>query len=520
MKKTKKLISMILCLVLLASVAVIPADAAFEPAKPANVVARAYENYVFLMWDEVPLSSGYRVFLKVDGKWKKLADVDEGMYYAEDLKPSTSYTFAVRTYRKIGSKYTWSKEYTSVKVRTEGIGNIYYLDAFPKANSVKLEWEPVYAASGYRIYQYKGGKWVKIKDLTVKNTDDLDYVTYTVTGLEPEKAYTFAVRPFVNTEKGKTWSKNYTKVKVTTRNLYELSVQSTDKKAGTVTLGWDKVDGARGYRLYRRVDGKWKAVKTTAALSYTVSGIKNGRNEYFCVRAYKISDGKAVWYPLSKSCKVVIGKTPSTTAEMCEAYNNAVNNLRAYNGKVKVTEKSDLFCEVTDASSESIVPVLNDVLSSFNGENSTVQVFRNGESEDGYYLDRFVPPYGKKSQLTKSDVASASVKATADGYTITFVIKKDVSEYDGKTNKLAVHHAKVLDSMDISTLEVSPVAIKEARMVYPGATVKATVDSQGRLSKLAIDCDIDAEVTTKVTNMSLSVAMDISNDMTYTMVYY
>ena len=39
----------------------------------------------------------------------------------------------------------------------------------------------------------------------------------------------------------------------------------------TVKLTWSKVSKATGYKLYKKTDGKWKAIKTVTSNTYTVS---------------------------------------------------------------------------------------------------------------------------------------------------------------------------------------------------------------------------------------------------------
>lgn len=519
MKRTKKFLSVILCIIMMCSVAVVPADAAIAPAKPKNLEAQAYGNSVTLYWDEVVIASGYRVFQKVDGKWKKLEDVQqgEGYCYIENLAPSTKYTFAVRTYVKVGSKYKWSDGYSQISVKTEALDNLYYLDARAKSNSVKLEWDYVDGATGYRVFRYSSGKWIKVKDVPQPSDDDEWEVTYTVKSLEPETSYIFAVRPYADIAKGRVWSKSYTKVKVTTKNLYELSVQAIDKKAGSVTLGWDKVDGARGYRVYKRVDGKWKAVKTTTALSYTVTGVNTSKTNYFCVRAYKKTDGKTVWYPLSKTCKVAPSKVPSSVDEICSAYNTAVNNLKNYKGTVKVKDTDDIEIEIIDAP-ESLKSVMQNVLDSFGGETTNDYVFKNGEDEEIEISD-IIPPFGAKAAVTKADVSSASVKADAEGYIIKLNIKKDSSSYDGKTFKPAKHHDKVLESVNVSDLAIDMVDLKRVDIVYPGTTVTAKIDGKGRLTKLVIDCPLEAEIECSMLQTALDVKFGGADKMTLDMTY-
>ena len=51
---------------------------------------------------------------------------------------------------------------------------------------------------------------------------------------------------------------------------------------GKVTLSWDAVDGADGYRIYQyeAVSKKYKKLKTIKGTKSTVSGLENGKKYY------------------------------------------------------------------------------------------------------------------------------------------------------------------------------------------------------------------------------------------------
>lgn len=68
-------------------------------------------------------------------------------------------------------------------------------------------------------------------------------------------------------------------------------------EATTVNLSWEPCKDAWGYRVYMLVNGKWKALKTTRATSYTVTGLTEGTNYTFAVRAYTYVGKDCVWSP-------------------------------------------------------------------------------------------------------------------------------------------------------------------------------------------------------------------------------
>ncbi len=81
---------------------------------------------------------------------------------------------------------------------------------------------------------------------------------------------------------------------------------------GDVKLTWKKVNGAKGYVIYRstKKNSGYKKIKTITSsktLSYVDSGLKNGKTYYYYVKAYAKSGGKTVYSTKSSigQCKVI-----------------------------------------------------------------------------------------------------------------------------------------------------------------------------------------------------------------------
>lgn len=79
--------------------------------------------------------------------------------------------------------------------------------------------------------------------------------------------------------------------KSTTEKAAKSKLKATAAKK-SVTLKWDKLDGATKYKVYMYKDGKFKAVKTVKGTSAKITGLKSGKTYKFKVRAY--SGGKWV----------------------------------------------------------------------------------------------------------------------------------------------------------------------------------------------------------------------------------
>lgn len=180
--------------------------------------------------------------------------------------------------------------------------NLTTLTASQSANSVTLSWSKSKNATGYRVFRKVNGKWKKI-NATSKTK-------YTVKKLKKDTKYTFAVRPYAKNDKETVWAKKYKSVSVYTSDFIGTTkkVKATQKDE-SVTLSYSTAENAKGYRIYERLNGKWKSLKTTTATEYTIKKPKVGKHTY-AVRPYTKFEGKTVW---AKYTKVTVTIKPDTS---------------------------------------------------------------------------------------------------------------------------------------------------------------------------------------------------------------
>ena len=102
-----------------------------------------------------------------------------------------------------------------------------------------------------------------------------------------------------------------------------VSVARTEKlvadkeTASTVELRWRKVSKATGYKVYRVVDGKLKALKTVKTNKYVVEDLTASETYKFAVKTYRKYNGKTYWSSKYRSVTVTtknMGKAPTPTA--------------------------------------------------------------------------------------------------------------------------------------------------------------------------------------------------------------
>ena len=141
---------------------------------------------------------------------------------------------------------------------------------------VKLQWNKVNGAYGYRLYyRPASGGWKRFKDTTA--------TSFTDSGVSPNRTETYTIRCIDkngNTISGfnsNGWTIKYVPVAPTISKL--------ENTSGGIKLTWNKIAGVYGYRLYYRpASGGWKRFKDTTATTYTDAAVKSGRTETYTIR--------------------------------------------------------------------------------------------------------------------------------------------------------------------------------------------------------------------------------------------
>ncbi len=297
MKTTTKILAFIMSFILLFSVGGTGIyAAAVSVSAPLKISAESGSDNVKLQWTKVSKATGYRVYQKIDGKWKKIASQSQITYTAEKLTASTTYEFGIKSYRKYNGK-TYFSSLKSVTIKTKAMPEAKAPTGTATKNSITLKWEAVPGATGYRVYQYKNKKWTKIKSTTATK--------YTVKSLKSATSYKFKIKPYAKTDSGTVWGDSTVSVTVKTIDPKQTKITSASAGTTTVTLKWSKVSGATGYRVSVLENGSWKKIKSTSALSYKVTKLSSNSEYTFMVRAYNKTKGKVTWYTESESVRVV-----------------------------------------------------------------------------------------------------------------------------------------------------------------------------------------------------------------------
>lgn len=151
--------------------------------------------------------------------------------------------------------------------------------------AVKINWNKVKNATGYRVYRYNGKKWVK-----VANTRK---TAYKVIGLKAGKQYKFKVKAFKRTSEGTVWGKA-SAVKLTATKPNTPTFAAAAATQDTIKLRWNRVN-CDGYQVYQKIDDKYTKIATVKGadnVTYKIENLDASTKYSFKVRAYK-RDGAA-----------------------------------------------------------------------------------------------------------------------------------------------------------------------------------------------------------------------------------
>lgn len=170
-------------------------------------------------------------------------------------------------------------------------------EAVPIAyNKIQVNWNPVPYSAGYYIYRKtSGGEWTKLAKKV--GQDSSNYIDNTV---ETGQVYYYTVKAYDSTnesdcDKGGVYA--YTQLDECILN------DVSSNSVGSVTISWEKVAGATGYRIYQQNEfGEWVGLKNvTKGTKTTIKNLESGETYFFTVRAYRKQETKTSWSSYDKA---------------------------------------------------------------------------------------------------------------------------------------------------------------------------------------------------------------------------
>ena len=270
------------------------------PSNPNLISVTSVEyNAIELKWDKVDGANGYKIYRKLpsDKNYKELITLYEqtDKYTDQTVTCGTTYQYIIKSFR-----------YENGKIYTSGNNSAVSCKAVPPVvkvkvastgyNSLNVSWEKVNGATGYRIYFKKDNakNWTTLATFENGSLTSCEHRKLT-TGVN----YTYTVRAYYKDGSKTIWG-DFNKTGVTKKPVTSAPklVSVTSSTATNVTVKWETVSGANGYKVMRKADGSktWSTIGTTDTkkLSYTDKKVTCGVKYRYTVRAYRNVSKKPV----------------------------------------------------------------------------------------------------------------------------------------------------------------------------------------------------------------------------------
>ena len=315
-----------------------------EYSKSISGVALAKTNFtkieaksgkkVALTWKKVSQAEGYLIYRKdsEDGKYNQIGKVTSGktLTYTDTVKSNNkTYTYKIQAYNTnngkqgVGAYSSTKSAKTLAKAKITGITS-------SNEEVLKISWKKVSGAKGYIISRStsKNSGYKKIDTVTGKTSYSDDTV-------KAGKTYYYKVEAYnVNSgTKGYGGASDAVAGKTAKRTKIT-SIVSTNEK--TLTIKWNKITGAYGYRIKRSTDedGTYKVVKTIKSgntTSYKDTSVKAGKTYYYTVETM-VKTGDNICY--SGDSASMEGRT-AKKAKIKYAVSNGSNQIEVNWGAVR-----------------------------------------------------------------------------------------------------------------------------------------------------------------------------------------
>lgn len=221
------------------------------------------------------------------------------------------------------------KSFKKIRIKSSKT-KIYSIKALSKRR-IRIRWKKEEEATGFEIYRSTSpnGDYTKIK--TVRATKKKKY-KFIDKNLESGMTYYYMVRPYAMGITEHEYQP-YSSVRTATALLDKTTITSTEITGeDSITLNWDPISDATGYKVYFKVDGAKKyskvaILKGADKTSYTMTGVADRTKIYFKIMTYKKLEKKVL----------------RTVSDPVEAF----NSYYAYEGETKEQKCMRIFGTTT-----------------------------------------------------------------------------------------------------------------------------------------------------------------------------
>lgn len=389
-----------------------------EYSKSISGVALAKTNFtkieaksgkkVALTWKKVSQAEGYLIYRKdsEDGKYNQIGKVtsEKTLTYTDTVKSNNkTYTYKIQAYNTnngkqgVGAYSSTKSAKTLAKAKITGITS-------SNEEVLKISWNKVSGAKGYIISRStkKDSGYSEIDTVSGEKT-----TSYTDDTVKAGKTYYYKVEAYNVNSGTKGYGGASDAVAGKTAKRTEItSIVSTNEK--TLTIKWNKIIGAYGYRIKRSTDedGTYKVVKTIKSgntTSYKDTSVKAGKTYYYTVETM-VKTGDNICY--SGDSASMEGRT-AKKAKIKYAVSNGSNQIEVNWGAVRGAYGYRIKRSTSKNGTYKVVATLK-------GKNNTTYQDKNVKTAKTYYykVETINKVNGKKGYSGDSAVVSAKTLKT------------------------------------------------------------------------------------------------------------
>lgn len=427
---------------------------------------------VQIKWGAVAGATTYRVYRRGAGStyWTYLGDTTSTSYVDSKASSGAYWRYTVRAVNGYYSGFDTNGLYI------KRLANPYSIKTANSLNGVTVTWAKINGAGSYRIYRKAAGQtsWTYLGTTSA--------ATYTDKNVKSGTYYKYTVRA----ASGSTYSAFYDGSLI--RFLNAPVISGYDATNNKLTINWNKVTGASGYRVYRRGAGEgWKYITTVSGTSYADYNVTKNAYYRYTIRSvngtymsgYDNNGYLVKFVPQSagssSSSSSSTSSKPSTKNDIVAYYNNAINNA-------KKSAKNIVLAEVQTSNYDNLFYV------SMSGipTDSYKEMLESHSYPNSEYDVSLLPPSGIKCGINPSKVSSATITESGNNYVVAITLNAQSSAYRGDGGIGSA--VNILTESELK--ESVGINVSNVNIAYDGAYVTAVVNkSTGRLVKLTTNSD-------------------------------